>query len=135
MDLKTQFDFIYEFTNAIVYSKEEIDSDEFSDETEEIEYDELISTNLQEGTRVGVLNCEENDIECLIVFKRDSEFFSNNGNMTNDGISYFKLEENIHFVPAQEPVDVINDLAELYERVKLEALCMDLKLNHLLLTN
>lgn len=139
-NLSKDFPFVYTFDYATIYSKSKINDRRFSDETEEIENDDYDSSGLSEGTRIGILNPMENDIETLIVITTDTVFYSNNGDMTNDGISYFELAKGVHYVPAQEPVDLLEwDFCngggcEIEEADKMRKVAKKYKLNHFLIS-
>ena len=138
-DLSSDFPYVYKFDFAIVYSRDKLDKWQFRDETEEIEDENYTPDKISSGTRIGTIDAGDNDIKSIIVFTSDSVFFNNGDGMTNDGISYFQLSKNVHYVPAQEPIDVMDDwdgigLYDKNEKQKIELSAKKYKLNHLLLS-
>jgi hypothetical protein len=141
----SEFPFVYHFKDAIAFSKEEIKDWEFSDCKEDIKEDNdsdypYKPYSISADTRVGIVDCWEKLIQNIIVFKNKSKYYSReNDGLTTDSIIYFELEKNIHYVPSQEPIDLIENDYEngggclldnadfLKEEVK------KYKLNHLLL--
>jgi hypothetical protein len=110
-DLTNDFPYQEKLQFATIYSKEpkslpicdmEISSDE---ELEDYNKLELIA-----GTRIGILNekmhAGEEEISEVIVIEEDTYYYSQD-DMTTDGIAVFELEDDMGYVPAQEPQDVL----------------------------
>lgn len=136
----SEFPYVKKFKCAIVYSKEEFMEHEFGDESEEIEDDELGKFDIYKDTRIGILSVYEDDLETVIVFTDDSFFYGYEDNMTTDSVNYFEMEPDVHYVPAQEPVDLMDTGYEngggmpLEHKDELKKLAQKYNLDHFLIS-
>ena len=127
------FPFVKIFKYGTIYSKCKIYG--ITEETEEEE-----STPISINTRIGVLNSEEDDIETIIIITKDTEFYSWNGSLTCDNIVDFKLDDNVYYCPAQEPVDSLeHDFqngggCRLENANELQKISKKFKLDHFLIS-
>jgi len=115
---------VYHFKYASIYSKEPIEDWEFNDCSEEIEEEEIEKDNVGK-TRIGVVSYDEDDIDIIIIIKKPTKVYGEF--WTTDSIFYLEVDDNKHYVPAQEPVDCIDDWengggSRLEESDKLETL-------------
>lgn len=109
--------------------------------TEE-QIEEFNTHPIKSGTRVGVLDYRETDIETLIVFTGDSIFYTleTSDSMITDGTIIFVVGKNKVCSPAQEPVDLLESDFEngggtrLENHRALRRLAQKFKLNHFLIS-
>lgn len=136
----SDFPYAKKFDRATVYSKNEFYKREFRDLSEDIEDDELEKFDIDKDTRIGILSAYEDDVDTIVIFTKDSYFYGHEDSMTTDDINIFELEDGIHYVPAQEPVDLIESDyengggSELEHKVKLKSITKKYKLDHFLIS-
>ncbi len=133
------FPYVKEFDRATIYSKSKFSKWEFRDLAEDIEEDELEKFDMYKDTRIGILSDKKDDVRTILIFKKDSCFYGHEDSMTTDCINIFELEDNVHYVPAQEPVDLIESGyksgggSKLKHADELKKLVKQYKLDHFLI--
>jgi len=76
----------------------------------------------------------QDDIDIVIVVKKDMHFYNCDNSFTSDSIITFEVDKNIHYVPAHEPIDILedNDFTYFENAKELKSAAKKYKLNHLL---
>jgi len=132
------FPYVKDFEFATIYSKDEIHikrPDDFEDWVGDLE-----KFILSKDTRIGTVDPWSNEMNTLIIVKKDMTCYSNNSEMTSDGMLLFEVDDKILFSPAEEPVDMIEDDdycssggVELENKDELKKLAKKYKLDHFLI--
>lgn len=136
----SDFPHVKKFDRATVYSKTKFFKWEFRDLSEDIEDGELEKFDIYKDTRIGILSEDEDDVDTIVIFTKDSHFYGHENSMTTDSVNIFELEDNVHYVPAQEPVDLIESGyengggSELEHKDRLKSIVKKYKLDHFLIS-
>ena len=131
---------------ATVYSKNEFSkwefrpSDDLKEEQDEEGYEEF---TLPAGTRIGIVEPTYNhdQIDIIMVVTKKMKYYSYDSSLTCDGIITFEIDDNVGYVPSQEPVDVMEDGDDYFDQAfddnseNMKKLAGKFKLNHLLSGN
>ena len=140
-DLKTDFPIQEVFDCATVYLKEEPHFRPIADPItkDEMEDDGYERFKLKKGTRIGF--GDENfdngsfEFDGIIEVTKDTYYYSYEREMICDGIITFDLGNNMGYVPAQEPVDLmVTDYENIENTKEVKKLVKLYKLDHLLLS-
>ena len=118
---------------ATIYSKGKIEDWEIN--VKSPEGDDYVTPK---DTRIGIINSGDSYVETIIVVTKDMKRFSQDDDFTTDQVIYFEVEKGKYYVPAQEPIDLIeNDCVDEYvedDAEDVEDEIKKYKLDHLLLS-
>ena len=64
---------------------------------------------ISDDVKIGVLEAGDTEINVIFVTTADTYFIGYDNNMTTDSVNQFIVTDELLYVPAQEPVDVLSD--------------------------
>jgi len=143
-DLEKDFPYKEVFNYATVYLKKKPSYGNLSHtiDEDEMEDDEYEKFEISKGTRIGFgeqnWNNDDFEIEGVIEYTKDGYYYNYDEGFICDGIITFELEKGVGYVPAQEPVDLIETEyengggSEINNKSSIKKLVGSYKLNVLL---